>query len=445
MDLPSQLSAGTPARLFSSLKLSNKELIATSSILAVFRLVPELLSDLIRDTGMRINDKTILNTFTEVNVTNPQGDKKDRPDGFIYIKKRNIWTALVEVKVGNSVLNIEQVTRYVEDARANDIDAVITISNEFTPRVDQSPIAIPKRLLKKVKLYHLSWRLVLSTAMLLKHQVNINDREKSFVIDEFIKFLRDDSVGNKSYTMMPPSWTDVAKEASMGAKLKSSDAKVMEVSNALVEEFSEIALILTDHLGVECLAKLPRAMHTDKHLWQNYITKTICENKPAICKYDIPDAANVLTVEIDLSRSSFAIGMEVNAPGDIVTVAGKINWLTRQLKNNDAKNSLVKIRRKSRDPDFVDMQIFTSKEFRQIPSTGVIISFTPMMQLHSSKVFNSRKNFIVELESMILKFYDTHGQHLKAWVPRAPKPLSAEEIEELEKKSIIIDTPNAEI
>ena len=40
-----------------------------------------------------------------------------------------------------------------------------------------------------------------------------------------------------------------------------------------------------------------------------------------------------------------------------------------------------------------------------------------------SKVFNSRKNFITELEKLVLEFYDLHTQHLKQWVPKAPKPI----------------------
>ena len=110
-------------------------------------------------------------------------------------------------------------TRYVEDARANGINAVITISNEFTPRVEQSPLDIPKRLQTKVRIYHFSWRLILSTAILMRNRTDIEDREKLFVIEELIRFLRDDSVGNKSFSMMPASWNEVCAEASMGANL----------------------------------------------------------------------------------------------------------------------------------------------------------------------------------------------------------------------------------
>ena len=68
MNLPNFLTAGQKARLFSSLKLSNKEQIATSTLLGVFRLVPELLSHLIPDTGVRINDRTTFDAYTEVNL-----------------------------------------------------------------------------------------------------------------------------------------------------------------------------------------------------------------------------------------------------------------------------------------------------------------------------------------------------------------------------------------
>lgn len=432
--LPKQLISGKQSRLFSSLKLSNKELIATSTLLAVFRIVPELLAELIKDTGIKINNRTVLETYTEIGVAKSPHTKNDRPDGFIYIKNRNEWTSLVEAKVGNNSLNLEQVIKYVEDARANGIDAVITISNEFTPRVDLSPITLPKRLLTKVKLYHLSWRLILSSAILLKNKNEIEDREKSFVIEELIKFLRDDSVGNKSFTQMPTAWTQVCNDASIGAKFKNSDPNIAEVSNALVEEFSEIALNLTDHLGVDCNTKLPHASKDDRSKWQSEISKNIINQKKAICSFSIPNAANELDVEIDLAKSTIRVGMELKAPEDRSTLSGKINWLSRQLKFKDDKKSFIKVRWKSRAADeFIELSKLESDYFRERDLNTTIMSFTPLMQLHSSKIFNSRKNFITELEKIVIEFYDIHAQYLKQWVPKAPKPIENHDMDEVEE------------
>ena len=267
MDQPPKQLASTPrpkpARLCPSLKPSNKEQQATSILLSVVKLVPELLPKLIKTTGVRVNDRTDFRTYTEVNLAIQTGKTKDRQDGFIYIRNRNEWTALVEAKVGNSILEEGQVCRCLEDAKANDINALITISDEFTPRVEQSPLEIPKKYLSKIKLYHLSWRLILSTAQLLQHKSQIEDREKTFILNEFIRFLRDDTVGNKSFSQMPATWPEICSEFSRGVRLKTSDERVQEISASFVEEFSEIALILTDDLGVNCTAKIPRNMRAD--------------------------------------------------------------------------------------------------------------------------------------------------------------------------------------
>ena len=41
-------------------------------------------------------------------------------------------------------------------------------------------------------------------------------------------------------------------------KLNVNDPHLSEVTDALIEEFSEIALILTENLGVDCTLKLSR-------------------------------------------------------------------------------------------------------------------------------------------------------------------------------------------
>ena len=430
-DWSKHVSRGKPARLFSSLKLSNKEQIATSTLLAVFRLVPELLSELIKDVGLKITDKSTFHALTEVNLVKENPSKKDRPDGYLYIKNRNEWSALIEAKVGKNSLSPEQVSRYLDDARSNNIDALITISNEFSPRVDQSPVEVPKRLLTKVKLYHFSWRLILSKAQLLKQNSSIEDREKIFVLEELIRFLHDDSVGDKSFSNMPATWGDISKEITVGAKLKVSDQRLSDNANALVEEFSEIALNLTDHLGVNCSAKLPTNYINDKSLWQKSIMRSMIDGKPIACHYNIPDAANSLAIEIDITKSTISVGMEIDAPKDKKTISGKVNWLMRQLKNQDIPDSYVKVRWNSRAADaFIKMNEVSSDLPIPPSKTTNISTFTPMIQLQSTRTFQSRKAFIVELEKAVLTFYDEHAQYLRSWTPKAPAPIEEYEIDE---------------
>ena len=97
----------------------------------------------------------------------------------------------------------------------------------------------------------------------------------------------------------------------------------------------------------------------------------------------------------------------------------------------DDKKSFVKVRWKSRASDeFIELSKLESDYFRERDLNTTILSFTPLMQLHSSKIFNSRKNFITELEKIVIEFYDIHAQYLKQWVPKAPKPIENSDIDE---------------
>ena len=52
---------------------------------------------------------------------------------------------LVEVKTGAARLRDEQVTAYVDAARANGFDGVLTISTQITAGVEESPVAGQRR------------------------------------------------------------------------------------------------------------------------------------------------------------------------------------------------------------------------------------------------------------------------------------------------------------
>ena len=69
----------------------------------------------------------------------------DKPDGLIIVENgANTWTALVEAKVGNNKLVEEQIERYLDLARAHNIDALITISNQLAVLPTFNPLPLAK-------------------------------------------------------------------------------------------------------------------------------------------------------------------------------------------------------------------------------------------------------------------------------------------------------------
>jgi hypothetical protein len=135
---------------------------ATSALLAVMSVVREYGRSLTRPLGAPAGK---IETFIEVPFR--LGDKKLFPDGLIRVSRgQRSWTALVEVKTGANDLQVEQLENYLDIAREQGFDAVLTISNEIPAIVGQHPTKVDKRKTRKVDLHHYSWSQVLTEAVM---------------------------------------------------------------------------------------------------------------------------------------------------------------------------------------------------------------------------------------------------------------------------------------
>jgi len=120
-------------------------------------------------------------TFVEVSFL--LGEKKVYPDGLIRVKRGSrSWTALVEVKTGRNELAIEQLENYLDVARDQEFDALITISNEIPAVAGLHPTKVDKRKLRKVALHHWSWTYILSTAVMQKEHRGVSDPEQAWIL-----------------------------------------------------------------------------------------------------------------------------------------------------------------------------------------------------------------------------------------------------------------------
>ncbi len=81
---------------------------------------------------------------------------------------QRVWTALVEVKTADNALGAGQLDSYLDIARENAFDALLTISNEIPAIPGTHPTAVDKRKLRKVAIHHLSWTQVLTEAVMQK-------------------------------------------------------------------------------------------------------------------------------------------------------------------------------------------------------------------------------------------------------------------------------------
>ncbi len=119
--------------------------------------------------------------FTEVSF---KGDNpKSRPDGLIIVTTgKKIWSALVESKVGRNELGSDQVEDYLAIAKAQGVDATITISNQFASLPTHHPVKVNKHKLRSTGLFHFSWLSILSKALLLIDGKAIEDVEQAYIL-----------------------------------------------------------------------------------------------------------------------------------------------------------------------------------------------------------------------------------------------------------------------
>ena len=157
VELVDLLKSGEKARLIPAGSEKSQERRATSIFLSTLSVVEAFASSMFASLGMRIGKRARIECFTEV-VLPQEGKKEDRPDGLIVVsigKKR--WSALVEAKIRKVALDEDQVKRYLVLAKANKIDAVITLSNQFAALPNHHPVKVGKLATRSVELFHWSW------------------------------------------------------------------------------------------------------------------------------------------------------------------------------------------------------------------------------------------------------------------------------------------------
>ncbi len=206
MDLTEDISAQA-ARLIPTVTDSNKEQRVVSVTLSMMAQVPQLSQGLLQLAKVSVGARTSIVAFTEIQFKDPVFSGY-RPDGLIIVKTgKRTWRALVEARIANTKLDSEQLQNYIDIAKAYRVDAVITISNQFTPRADHhTTLTLRKSDAKKVDLFHWSWSWIKTKAQLILDEERIDDPEQEFLLREFYRFLDHPSTGVQSFTQMPQEW-----------------------------------------------------------------------------------------------------------------------------------------------------------------------------------------------------------------------------------------------
>ncbi len=302
---------------------------ATSALLAVMSMVKEFGAALTTKCGA---PRGALTTFVEVPFG--QDEEAYRPDGVLRVTRgQKTWTALVEVKTSTGKLDATQIDNYVEIARTKGFDAVITISNELAGGDAEHPVAIDRRKLRKVGLYHLSWDQIRAEAVLTSRHRGVADATQCKVLDEFIRYMAHARSGMGGLGDMGPSWVKV-RDAVKTKTARPNDKATGEVSARYDELVQHLAHHFTGLLGVEVQALAPR--ETPDHASRR---QQLADSGLLFGRLKVPGALEVIVIGADLRADKVSASITVPAPRGETRAQTRITWLLRQLPA-DARDSI---------------------------------------------------------------------------------------------------------
>jgi hypothetical protein len=401
---------------------------ATSALLAVMASVREFGRVLTQSLGAPVGT---LETFIEVSFL--LGDKKLFPDGLIRVTgRKRSWTALVEVKTGTNDLASEQLENYLDIAKEQGFDALITISNEIPPISGQHPTKVDKRKLRKVELHHLSWSRVLAEAVLQKEHRGVADPDQAWILGELIRYLEHPRSGALEFEDMGAMWVPV-REAVAAGTLRVTDKSATEVAGRFDALLRFTSLQLGRGLGEEVTPALSRKEIADPSSRAVALVGTLYTSGIMQGGIRIPNAVGPLVVTADLRGGRITCHIDVDAPREGRPTT-RVNWLLRQLKQAPDGLRLEAFAMHSRGSGAADLL----RDVRENPSTLIqdpakeLRSFRiAMTTTMGSKRGRGRGSFIDSVGDAVNGFYSEVVQNLKAWTAAPPRmrQLNHEEIE----------------
>ncbi len=390
---------------------------ATSALLAVTSVVRDFGVSLVKPLGAPASS---LETFIEVPFV--INDKRVYPDGLIRAKRGSKeWVALVEVKTGSASLQREQLEAYLDVAREQGFDAVLTISNELSQAPGVHPTTVDRRRLKKAALHHYSWAEILTMAVQYRVHRRVSDPEQAWILGELIRYLEHPRSGALDFADMGESWTKIRDSVSAGT-LRASDKGLADVVLHWERLLQFAALKMGRELGANVQVGLSRKELADPTLRMSSQTIELVERGRLTGVLRVPQAIGDIAVTADLRSGRLQLSVDVDAPEEGKQIT-KVNWLLRQLKDappglridswsHMSRQSMSELLAHAKD---------SPEKLVEDPTKNIRLFRVAVSSALGSKRGVGRGAFIDSVIGPLAHFYAQVVQGLRPWVPKAPQ------------------------
>lgn len=403
---------------------------ATSALLAVMSAVKEFGRTITSPLGAPAGG---VETFIEVPFTCEE--KRVYPDGLIRVSRGSrSWVCLVEVKTGSNELEATQLECYLDVAREQGFDALLTISNQIPAVAGTHPTNVDKRKLRKVAIYHLSWTQLLTEAVIQKVHRGVADPDQAWILGELIRYLEHPRSGALEFEDMGSSWVPL-REAVAAGTLRASDKAASEVAARWDQLIRYACLRLGRQLGIEVQPVLSRKELGEPALRAQALVESVVTLGVLDGGFRIPNAVGPVTVTADLRARQLSASVDIDAPHE-GRPQTRINWLVRQLKDAPEMLRVDCFARHARGAS-------TSELLRDVRAKPAMLIDDPKRELRAFRLTASapmgvkrgqgKGSFVGAVLDLLDNFYASTVQTIKPWAAAPPRlrspqpPTDAEE------------------
>jgi hypothetical protein len=413
-----------PARLFPITGIGGadeQERRGCSAFLAVLQSVREFGRALTMRCGAPAGT---IETYIEVPFT--LGEAKFRPDGLIRVSRgQKTWTALLEVKTGRNDLGTEQVSHYLDIAKEQGFDAVITISHEVATTPGVHPVAVDKRKLRKVDLFHLSWSRIHTEALLEQTNQMVSDLDQAWILAEFVRYLENPKSGAWDFDDMGADWVAVRNAAGLQT-LRASDKETLNVVARFDQLLAFSGMELSRRLGASVQQRLSRKERAEPATRVQEQAIQLAKTGQLLGSLVIPNAAAPIDILVDLRANRVDCSAVLQAPTE-GRASTRVNWLLRQLKvaPRDLMITASSARARDNGPSHPLHALVENPMLLVENPQADIRSFTvTLCRPAGTKRGQGKGSFVSSVTDLVDRFYAEVLLSLKPWSAPPPRPKS---------------------
>lgn len=401
---------------------------ATSALLAVMSALRDFSDALVGSFGASSAKHASVDCYAEPRFED--GERTVRPDGLIKIVYgRQEWIGLLEVKTGTNELAAEQVNLYWDIARDQGFDCVLTLSNELAPAPGVHPTdGLRVQSNSPVRVHHLSWTQLLTTAVNVKRHTGVEDPEQAWLLGELIRYLEHPKSGALEFDDMGPHWVQFRQEVREG-RVSSQDKAVLDITNRWDQLMRFIALTLGAEIGEDVQQYLSRKHSNNPPARRSWLATRLADEAMAHGVLRVPNTAGDIELTADLKAQHLRAQLTLDAPQDR-TGPARGTWLSKQLPDAPGDLRIEAYEKYARTAVTTCLEELREDRYEVVSETRTepvrfVLTLLRDMGLNR-RAGGKNPSFTESVQDLVVDFYRSVVQTITPWQP-SPSKLPDEE------------------